>query len=60
MKFGGNENCLVYLITCNKHLKQYVGQTVDMFRLQCNNYKYHSIKIDRGDDSMQRHFYEHF
>ena len=24
--------CLVYLITCNKYLKQYVGQTVDIFR----------------------------
>ena len=31
-KFGCNEKCLVYLITWNKCLKQYVGQTVDMFR----------------------------
>ena len=31
-QFDCNEKCLVYLITCNKYLKQYVGQTVDMFR----------------------------
>ena len=31
-KFDCNEKCLVYLITCNKCLKQYVGQIVDMFR----------------------------
>ena len=38
-KFDCNEKCLVYLITCNKCLKQYVGQTVDMFRSRWNNYK---------------------
>ena len=31
-KFECNEKCLVYLITCNKYLKEYAGQTVDMFR----------------------------
>ena len=31
-KFDCNEECLVYLITYNKCLKQYVGQPVDMFR----------------------------
>ena len=55
-----NENCLVYLITCNKCLKQYVGQTADIFRLGGNNYKDNSTKFDRGEDCIQRHFYEHF
>ena len=31
-KFDCNGKCLVYLITYNKCLKQYVGQPVDMFR----------------------------
>ena len=59
-KFDCNEKCLVYLITCNKCLKQYVGQTVDMFRSRWNNYKDNSRKFDRGEDCMQRHLYKHF
>ena len=31
-RFDCNGKCLVYLITCNKCLKQYVRQTADMFR----------------------------
>ena len=31
-KFDCNKKCLVYFVTCSKYLKQYVGQTVDMFR----------------------------
>ena len=38
-QFDCNEKCLVFLITCNKYLKQYVGQTVDMFRSRWNNNK---------------------
>ena len=66
-KFDCNEKCLVYLITCNKCLKQYVGQTVDMFRSRWNNYKDNSRKFDRGlyaktvfEDCTQRYLYEHF
>ena len=59
-KFDCNENCLVYLITCNKCLKQYVRQTVDMFTSRWNNYKDKSRKFDRVGDCMQRHFYEYF
>ena len=59
-KFDCNEKCLVYLITCNKCLKQYVGQTVDMFRSRWNNYKDNSRKFDRGEDCMQKYLYEHF
>ena len=59
-KFDCNEKCLVYLITYNKCLKQYVGQRVDMFRLRWSNYRDNSRKFDRGEDCMQRHVYEHF
>ena len=45
---------------CNKCLKQYVEQTVDMFRSRWKNYKDNSRKIGRGEDCMQRHPYEHF
>ena len=31
-KFDRNGKCLVYLITCDKCLKQYVGKRIDMFR----------------------------
>ena len=55
-KFNCNENCLVYLIICNKCLKQYVGQTADIFRLGGNKYKDNSTKFDRGEDCIQRHF----
>ena len=49
-----------YNIYIYKALKQYVGQTVDMFRSQWNNYKDNSRKFYRGEDCMQRHLYEHF
>ena len=31
-QFNCSEKCLVYLLTCNKCFKQYVGQTVNEFR----------------------------
>ena len=55
-KFDCNEKCLAYLITCNKCLKQYVGQTVGLFRSQRYNYKDSSTKFDREEDCMQRPF----
>ena len=58
--FDCNGKCLVYLITCNKSLKQYVGQIVDIFRSRWNNYKHNSRKLERGEDCIQRHIYEHF
>ena len=39
-----------YLTTCKKCLKQYAGQTVDMFRSRWNNYKDNSRKSDGGED----------
>ena len=59
-KFDCNEKCLVYFITYNKCLKQYVGQTGDMFRSGWSNYKDNSKKYDRGEECMQRHLYKHF
>ena len=37
-----NDECLVYLLTCNKCKKQYTGQTTDNFRGRWNNCKYKS------------------
>ena len=33
-QFNCNNECLVYLLTCEVCLKQYVGQTVEEFRLR--------------------------
>ena len=43
-----SKRCLIYLITCNRCLKQYVGQTVDEFRYRWNNYKDNakSLKVE--------------
>ena len=38
-KLNCNDKCLVYLLTCNVCLKQYVGQTVKEFRYRWNNHK---------------------
>ena len=58
--FDCNEKCLIYLLTCNCCQKQYVGQTVDIFRNRWNNYKDNARKFDRGEHCMQKHLYEHF
>ena len=50
-KFDCNEKSLVYIIKRNKCLKQYVGQTVDMFRSQWNNNKDNNRKFDRREDT---------
>ena len=59
-RFNCNERCLIYLITCNRCLKQYVGETVDEVRHRWNNYKDNTRKFVRGEHCMQRHLYEHF
>ena len=43
-QFNSSEKCLIYLLTCNKCFKQYVGQTVDEFRRRWNNYKFNDRK----------------
>ena len=59
-KFNCNDNCLVYLLTCNCCKKQYLGQTVDEFRFRWNNYKSNCRKHQRGETCLQQHLYEHF
>ena len=55
---------MVYLITCNRCLQQYVDQTVDEFRYRWNNYnanyKDNARKFEREEHCLQRHFYGHF
>ena len=45
-KFECNEECLVYVITCNKFLKEFIGQTEDMIRSRWN---YITIKLILGN-----------
>ena len=59
-KFNCNDKYLVYLLTCNRCKKQYVGHTVDKFRFSWNNYKGNCRKHQRGETCMQQHLYEHF
>ena len=42
--FNCNKKCMIYLLTCKVCLRQYVGQTVDEFRLRWNNYKSNNRK----------------
>ena len=39
---------------------QYVGKTVDDFRLRWNNYKDDNRKYLRKESRMQQHLFEHF
>ena len=59
-QFECNEKCLVYLLTCKKCSKQYVGQTVDTFRHSWNNFKSKGKKCQRSEPCMQEHFFRHF
>ena len=59
-RFEWNERCFIYLITCNRCPKQYLGQTVDEFRHRWNNYKDNAKKFERNEHCKQRHLYEHF
>ena len=46
--------------TCKVCLKQYVGQTVDEFRLRWNNYESNNKKYQRLESCMQDHLFKHF
>ena len=59
-KLNCNDKCLVYLLTCNACLKQYVGQTVEEFRYRCNNYKNNGRNYQEYGTCMQQHLFEHF
>ena len=58
--FNCNDKCIIYLLTCNKCKMQYIGKTVDHFRLRWNNYKHNNRKYLRKESCMQQHFFEHF
>ena len=59
-QFTCSKKCLVYLLTCNKCFKQYVGQTVDEFRRRWNNYKSNDRKFQRLEPCMQENCFSHF
>ena len=59
-QFNCSEKCLVYLLTCNKCFKQYVGQTVDEFRRRWNNYKSNDRKFQRLEPCMQEQLLSQF
>ena len=59
-QFECKEKCLVYLLTCKKFLKQYVGQTIDTIRHRWNNYKSSDRKFQRYEPCMQEHLFRHF
>ena len=52
-QFECNEKCLVYLLTCKKCSKQYVGQS-------WNNFKSKGKKCQRSEPCMQEHLFRHF
>ena len=59
-RFDCLEKFLIYLPTCNKSRKQYVGQTVVTIRYRWNNYRSNSRKHANGISCMQEHIYEYF
>ena len=59
-RFDCNERSLIYLITCNRCLMQYVGQTVDEFRHGWNNHKDNTTEFESREHYIKRHLYEHF
>ena len=59
-KINCNDKCLIYLLTCKKCRRQYVGKTVDEFQLRWNNYKINDRNILKGQTCMQQHLFEHF
>ena len=58
-QFECNEKCLVYLPTCKKCLKQFVGQTIDTFQHRWNNFKTNDRKFQPSEPCMQEHLFRH-
>ena len=52
-QFNCSEKHLVYLLTRNKYLKQYVGQTIYEFLRRYNDYKSNYRKFQRLEPCMQ-------
>ena len=59
-KFNCNDKCLIYLLTCNKCMLQYVGKTVDEFRVRWNNCKMNDRNFLKSQTCIQQHLSEHF
>ena len=59
-QFNCNEKYLDYLLTCDKCLKEYLGQTVDEFRRWFNNYKSNKRELEKREPCMQEHLFSHF
>ena len=55
-----SKKIFVYLLTCNKGFKKYIGQTVDEFRRRWNNYKSNDRKFQRLEPCRQEHLSSHF
>ena len=55
-----NDKCLIYLLSCKACGLQYVGSTIDKFRLRWNNYKEFNRKAKRREENMQPLVFEHF
>ena len=58
-QFNCSKKCLVYLLTCNKCFKQYIGQIVDEFRRRWNYYKSNDRNFQRLEPCMQEHLFSH-
>ena len=59
-KLNCDDDCLIYLLTCNYFGKQYVRKTTDEFRHRWTNYKSNDRKNARNEACTQEHLFEHF
>ena len=59
--FDCNSQGVIYLITCGKCSKQYVGSTITTFCLRFNNHKSSINWFSKGQRGLSgQHLYEHF
>ena len=58
--FNCDSKCVVYLLSCKVCGLQYVGSTVDRFRLRLNNYKSCQRDAEQGRTPPQSYFHQHF
>ena len=59
-EFHCYESSLIYMLTCKICRRQYVGQTVDIFRSRWNNFQSNDRKYLVGEPCMEKHIFEHF
>ena len=55
-----NDKCLIYLLSFKVCGLQYVGSTIDKFRLRWNNYKENYQRAKKGEEYMQPLVFDHF